>query len=150
MSLLLAACIVLGVHDGDTLTARCQGRARDLTVRVAEVDAPEYPAFTWGLQPGAVEARDLAVKLCPVGGATKLRLWKYDKRTSRWIAYVECNGMDLSTQLVARGAAWAYLPAKDSDIVALQKAAQDQRVGLWAPGNASVPPSQWRKGCRCQ
>lgn len=142
--ILLAACIILAVHDGDTLTAKCDKRVRPIVVRVAEIDAPEEPAFTWGKQPGADEAKAAAIAICPVGGAAKVRLYKYDGRTRRWIAYVECGGKDLSTQLVAQGYAWAYLTAKKSDMPALMKAAQDQQVNLWAPGLNSIAPTLWR------
>lgn len=144
MSILLAACLILAVHDGDTVTAKCEGRAHLMTVRVAEIDAPEYKSFSWGDQPGRDEARNEAVRLC-LHQPAKLRLYKFDPRTQRWIAYVECRGMDLGTQLVAQGLAWTYLPAKRSEMLALQKAAQDQRVGLWAAGAQSLAPSVWRK-----
>lgn len=144
MSLTLLLCTIIAVHDGDTLTANCQKRAKPVVIRLAEVDAPEMKAFTWGEQPGARAATAASQALC-MGQPAKVRLWKYDSRTKRWIAYVECRGMDLSTQLVARGLAWSYLPAKKSDMPALMKAAQDQRVGLWAPGSASIPPTTWRK-----
>ena len=39
----MLACTVIGIADGDTLTARCDtidGRV-NVTVRVAELDAPE-------------------------------------------------------------------------------------------------------------
>ena len=52
-SLLLAAalCLVVGIQDGDTLTARCSDAGDDITVKVrlAEIDAPEKRQ-PWGMQ----------------------------------------------------------------------------------------------------
>ena len=41
MSVLLAACLITAVHDGDTLTANCQQRKAPITIRVAVSDRPE-------------------------------------------------------------------------------------------------------------
>ncbi len=45
----MLACTVIGIADGDTLTARCdvpEGKI-NVTVRVADIDAPEK-AQAWG------------------------------------------------------------------------------------------------------
>ncbi len=152
MSVLLAACIVLAApktnppsfHDGDTVAVQCPQRKHSLTLRVAEADTPEFRAFKWGDQPGRTAARDEAMRICPIGKPADVRLNKYDGRTKRWIAHIRCNGVDLSRTLVAQGLAWSYIPDKGSSIPALQKAAQDQRIGLWAPGLQSVAPTVWR------
>lgn len=143
MSLLL--CLVLAAHDGDTLTVQCQQRAKPLIVRVAEIDAPEFHAFTWGDQPGRLEALAEAKAVCPVGGPAKVRLNLFDTRTKRWIAHIECAGVDLSSDLAEKGLAWPYITAKKSAIPALVKGAQDQQIGLWAPGLNSIAPAIWRK-----
>lgn len=39
MSIILAACLVIAVVDGDTLTALCD--QQQVKVRLAEIDAPE-------------------------------------------------------------------------------------------------------------
>ncbi len=145
MSVLLAACIVIAMHDGDTLTVKCTQRVRPLVIRVLGIDAPEFPAFTWGLQPGAKDALAEAKKVCPVGGKADIRLTKFDSRTKRWIAGVQCNLVDLSTDLVETGNAWCYMAPKASDYCALQQAAKDQRVGIWSVGAPpAVPPNVWR------
>ena len=42
MPLALLLCLVVGVTDGDTLTARCGTEPRQtLTIRLAEIDAPD-------------------------------------------------------------------------------------------------------------
>jgi len=144
MSILLAACIILAVHDGDTLTAKCEKRVKPLVLRVAEIDAPEYAAFKWGDQPGRTEARDTAVALCRVGGPAKVRLNLFDKRTSRWIAHVECRGFDLSYHLASNGLVWPYIVDKKTRITGAVRDAQDRAVGLWVRGGAPVAPTVWR------
>lgn len=158
MSIILACVIALTIpttghakpkpnpHDADTYwVEKCDKRVKPLELRVSQIDAPEFPAFTWGLQPGAFEARAEAMTICAPGAPVKVRLKKLDGRTKRWIADMECNGMDLSHMLAASGTVWAYLPDKKSDVPALVRAAQDQQVGLWRAGNVPVAPSVWRK-----
>ncbi len=74
MSILLAACIVVSFHDADTLTVRCEKRAKDMVIRVAEIDCPEAKAFCWGPQPGIALATKAAREVCPVGEPAKVRL----------------------------------------------------------------------------
>jgi endonuclease YncB( thermonuclease family) len=147
MSVLLAACLITAVHDGDTVTANCQQRAKPISVRVAGIDAPEMAAFTWATQPGAVEARDHARELC-LKKRADVRLDKYDSRTKRWVARVSCSGFDLGTQMVVAGLAWVYMPPAKSDLPALQRAAQALKVGVWA--NEAVAPSAWRSKGACR
>ena len=142
MSVLLAACIVTAVYDGDTLTAKCEKRASPVRVRVAGIDSPELKAFTWQTQPGAIEARTAARTLCLKQKAV-IRLDVYDRRTSRWVGRVVCQGQDLGKHMVSGGNAWAYMPTKTADYSIQMRGAQDQRIGLW--NGEAVSPAAWRK-----
>lgn len=142
--LLLTACVVVKVHDGDTLTVQCPKRVNPIVLRIAEIDAPELAAFTWGTQPYAPEAAAEAQKVCGGQQAAVVHLNTYDKRTSRWIGHISCGGVDLSSHQVALGFAWSYLPDKKSSIPALMAQAQQWKEGLWALPNP-VAPSVWRK-----
>lgn len=149
MSILLAACLVVAMHDADTATVRCPQRAKTTTVRVAGIDAPEMAAFTWKTQPYAVEARNAAQALC-MSRPADVRLLKYDSRTKRWIGTLDCGGVDLSHYLVQHGYAWSFMADAKSDLPALMKQAQGFKSGLWADP-AAVAPSEWRKpltGCK--
>lgn len=48
-SALILACLVVGVTDGDTLSARCdvEGELQAVTVRLSQIDAPEKRQ-AWG------------------------------------------------------------------------------------------------------
>ena len=52
----LLLCVIVGITDGDTLTARCE--AQTIKVRLAEVDAPEHH------QPFGTRSREHLAALC--------------------------------------------------------------------------------------
>lgn len=58
----LLLCVVVGVTDGDTLTARCDSaadaRVQTIKVRLAEVEAPEHH------QPFGTRSRENLAALC--------------------------------------------------------------------------------------
>ena len=90
----LLLCVVVGITDGDTLTARCDSAAdasvQLIKVRLAEVDAPEHH------QPFGTRSREHLATLClnqnaevrPVAGRGGL------DRYGRRVAHVNCNGTD--------------------------------------------------------
>jgi endonuclease YncB( thermonuclease family) len=133
-------CLVVGVSDGDTLTARCGAPSsfRQVKVRLAEIDAPEKrQAF------GQLAKLSLSA-LCYGAWAT-IAAEKRD-RYGRTVAKVECHGQDVNAEQVRRGMAWVYqryAPA-DSPLHALEADARLARAGLWADPY-SVPPSEWRR-----
>ena len=109
-------CVVVGISDGDTLTARCDSAAdasaQTIKVRLAEVDAPEHH------QAFGTRSRDHLASLCfkqsaevrpiaPGGGLD---------RYGRTVAHVSCNGIDANTERCAP--AWpGYLTAMSSTAV---------------------------------
>ncbi len=144
MSAALLTCLVVGIADGDTLTARCEveGKPQTIVVRIRQIDAPE----TSSKQPFGQAAKRHLSKLCFKQEAS-VKLSK--KQTyGREVGDVACSGVDVSRSLVAAGLAWAYDGfAKDADLYDLQAAAREARRGLWSD-TSPVPPWDWRRGVR--
>ena len=98
-------CLIVGISDGDTLTARCPAADpahpyQQVRVRLAEIDAPESrQAF------GQRSKRHLS-DLCFKTDAT-IRPTATD-RYGRTVARVECRGKDANLEQVKAGLAWAY------------------------------------------
>ena len=104
MDLLGAAlvCLVVGISDGDTLTARCPTSDAahpfiQVKVRLAEIDAPESG------QPFGRRAKDHLSALCFEAQAT-IRQTARD-RYGRMVARVECRGKDANMEMVKAGMA---------------------------------------------
>jgi endonuclease YncB( thermonuclease family) len=133
---------VVGIVDGDTLDVKVSARKVE-RVRLVEIDAPEEGApyskaakkqlsdLTFGQEIGvAVVARDR------------------DKRVvGRVFAPGDDDLIDVSREMVAKGAAWYFDNfGKDRSLLIDQSAARKQGLGLWAlPENQRVPPWEWRK-----
>ena len=103
-------CLVVGISDGDTLTARCptgdvaHPYSQD-KVRLAEIDAPESG------QPYGRRAKEYLSALCYQVEAT-IRPTTTD-RYGRTVARVECRGLDANLEMVKAGMAWAYTNCHD-------------------------------------
>lgn len=143
---LLVACLVIGVADGDSLKVKCDEREPAISVRLAEIDAPEiaHKAFGIAEQPGGRESRAALAALCLKQPATVRRL-AFD-RYRRTVAVVTCNGVNANAAQVRAGMAWAYtatLRAR-SKMPALETAARAEKLGVWADP-AAVAPWTWRK-----
>ena len=125
----------MAVLDGDTLLV--QHGDRTLSVRLADIDAPEKA------QPGGAAAHNSLSEL--VNGKqleiTSVSMDQY----GRMVAKIKVDFLDVNAEQVRRGMAWEYsLHHSNKDMVALQKAAQAAKRGLWAKPNP-IPPSDWRK-----
>lgn len=132
-------CLVVAVSDGDTLRARCgeAGQYEQVTVRLAEIDAPEKA------QPFGQRSKQSLASLC-FGSTALIRPEKQD-RYGRTVARVECRGKDSSAEQVRAGMAWAFTRyLTDPEIARLESAARLAGIGLWDDRQA-VPPWQWRK-----
>ena len=136
-------CLVVGVNDGDTLTARCGSAANDrqVRVRIAAIDAPERG------QPYGKRARQALSALCHRQQAVISSTGK--DRYGRLVADVQCQGQDAGMYLVDAGLAWVYdrYAASHWHLYGLQQSAQQAGRGLWANGRA-VPPWEWRRPTR--
>lgn len=134
-----ALCLVVAISDGDTLKARCgePGAYQQVTVRLAEIDAPEKG------QPYGQRSKQALSALC-FGVSATIKPQTQD-RYGRTVARVECNGQDASAEMVRHGMAWFFVRyGKDAAIKSLEDAARTARAGLWAD-RYSVPPWEWRK-----
>lgn len=130
-------CKVVGIADGDTITALCSGNDR-VKIRLAEIDAPEKAqAF------GARSKQSLS-DLC-FGKPAEI-VPKTKDRYGRTVARVICAGADANAEQVRRGMAWVYdRYVTDRSLYALQTSAKDSRRGLWSDPDPT-PPWEWRHG----
>lgn len=131
-------CIVVAVSDGDTLKARCGGptQYQQVTVRLAEIDAPEKQ------QAFGNRSKKALSDLCFQQPAT-IRPTTRD-RYGRTVARVECGDKDASAEQVRNGMAWAFTRyLTDPEIARLEVSARAQHSGLWAD-NEPIAPWEWR------
>ena len=145
----LLLCTVVGISDGDTLTARCAERStssaseqevlRTIKVRLADIDAPEKA------QPFGQRSKQYLSDLCFRKQAEVVPQARLD-RYGRTVAHVRCDGQDANAAQVKAGMAWVYTryAAKGSSLQAIQAKAMDDRRGLWSDDHP-VPPWDWRR-----
>ncbi|MBS0291882.1 MAG: thermonuclease family protein [Proteobacteria bacterium] len=128
-------CLVVAIHDGDTLTARCgsPGAWRRERVRIAAIDAPE------SRQAFGQRARQNLAQLCFRQQAHLYRLGH--DHYGRTLAQVRCQGRDVAAAQVGSGLAWVYAPqaARHPDLVALERQARQRRTGLWSQKRPLAP-----------
>lgn len=135
----LLICLIVGIADGDTLTARCgePGEFQQVKVRLAEIDAPEKS------QAFGQRSKDHLSELCFQQRAEIKPVTK--DRYGRTVARVQCQAEDASASLVKGGMAWAYTKyLTDPEIKRLELQAQSSGIGLWVD-QAPVPPWEFRK-----
>jgi len=134
----LLTCIVIAIADSDTLTARCDtadGRA-NVTVRLAEIDAPER-AQAFGNR-----SKQHLAELCFQNFAMVTP--RTTDRYGRTVARVECDGIDANVEQVRAGMAWAFTKyLTDPAIKVLEDQAHEARLGLWRDAEP-VAPWEWR------
>jgi endonuclease YncB( thermonuclease family) len=156
---LLAACLVIGVPDGDSLKVTCPDRKAALSIRLQGIDAPEiaHPGLHIAEQPYGRESKAALTALC-LSTHAHVTLISLD-RYQRHIAKVRCGevavpypkytmtlpGIDASTYQVEHGNAWSYLAPRRSTLPAAMATAQQRHLGLWALPNP-IKPSVWRHG----
>lgn len=133
-------CLIVGVSDGDTLTARCgkPGAYEQVKVRLSAIDAPEKA------QPFGQRSRQHLADLCFQQQATLTP--KTKDRYGRTVADVECRGQDAGTEQVRAGLAWYYVRYGKGyeQLRALEAEARSAGRGLWSEPGA-VEPWNWRR-----
>lgn len=136
---LASDCKVVGVTDGDTITALCAGNEQ-VKVRLAEIDAPEKK------QPFGTRSKQSLSDLCFGKQADVLPQTK--DRYGRTIARVKCDGQDASAHQVQTGMAWVFdRYVTDRSLYTLQNMARTGGRGLWVEAGA-VAPWEWRRASR--
>jgi endonuclease YncB( thermonuclease family) len=135
----LVLCLVVGISDGDTLKARCgePGAYEQVTIRLAEIDAPEKG------QAFGRRSKEALSALC-FGVHATIKPVAVD-RYGRTVARVECNGLDASSEQVRIGMAWRFVRySNDRAMQSVEDAARTARKGLWGDPTP-VPPWEYRK-----
>lgn len=133
-------CLVVGVSDGDTLTARCgePSAYEQVKVRLSAIDAPEKA------QPFGQISRQHLASLCFRQQATITPRMR--DRYGRTVADVECEGRDAGREQVRAGLAWYYVQyGKGYEALGvMQETARLAGRGLWSSANPTAP-WEWRR-----
>jgi len=150
-------CLVVGISDGDTLTARCPTQDvahpyQQIKVRFQGIDAPERK------QPFGNRAREALSDLVYMKEA-ELRCNKMDRYKrhicSVWVAPASApNGprtLDAGLAMVSVGMAWWYRhyakeqsPQERGQYEFAEQEAKARQVGLWRDP-APIAPWEWRR-----
>ncbi len=134
-------CIVERIVDGDTLVCARLGR-----VRLIGIDSPEGDQ-----QPFGDQARDALETLVPVG--TRLQLEgdvEPRDRYGRRLSYAWREGVLVNWVMVRSG--WAVMLTIPpnvqyvDDLRGAQRAAREDRAGLWAVDGFACEPARHRRG----
>ena len=152
-ALLLPLCLTTGVNaaqvvsvgDGDTL--RVSEGSRQITIRLACIDAPETSQRPWGTRSTA-----LLKELTPVGSEVSLRVQTTDQY-GRTIAELLNHRGNVNQLMVEAGQAFAYrryLHQCDAQrYLQIEAEAKRQGNGVWSVGPAGITrPWDYRKGRR--
>jgi endonuclease YncB( thermonuclease family) len=128
---------VVGVVDGDTLTVVVGGR--QVTVRIADIDAPEK------CQAHGTRAKQVLSELV-MGLTVRLKITGKDAY-GRSVANIETDDhADVGEAMIDRGAAWVYRKySQDARLLKAEASAKRFRVGLWGDATQQ-PPWEWRAG----
>lgn len=127
---------VVHVGDGDTLTIESSDGQRR-RVRLAWIDAPELDQ-AYGHQARAaldhkVYGREVTVQVVDVD------------QYGRIVGLVRLGERDINAEMIAEGWAWHYRHYSQSpEFEALEQAAREKRLGLWA-GEHPMPPWEFRQ-----
>ena len=127
---------VVSIIDGDTLVVQDAAKKRYI-VRLAAIDATEAKQAFW-----KESARSLA-GLCYKKPAQVE--WS-ERRRTRYIGYVTCDGKEANAEQLKRGMAWSSRRASSptSGLYELEAYARLRKIGLWADDDA-VAPWEFRK-----
>lgn len=130
---------VVGVADGDTLTAFAPGQ-RQLKCRLYGIDAPEKrQAFG--------QASKMSLAELTFGREAEIEIVDRD-RYGRSVCRIAVGGRDINREQIARGMAWMYRQyARDQDYSEAELIARTRRIGIWREAEPT-PPWAFRKIAR--
>lgn len=132
ISLLALTLSVVRVVDGDTLVL-AEG-SQKITIRLAEIDAPERT------QPYSQVSRRNLEALCRHAKAVEVMPVDTD-RYGRTVAHVRCDGVSANWKQVEDGLAWCFTRyLKQPDVcLPLEKVAREAKRGLWREPRPEAP-----------
>lgn len=131
-ALIATALSVSSVADGDTLTVR--DSANTITIRLAEIDAPERT------QPYSQISRRNLLALC--GPTASVRYERVDiDRYGRTVAHVWCDGVHVNWRQVEDGLAWCFTRylQQPKQCIPREEAAREAARGLWRDAQPVAP-----------
>lgn len=127
---------VISIKDGDTAVILSDKKIQ-MKVRLAEIDAPEKEQDF-----GQVSKQSLSDLI--FGKEVTVEKVEIDKY-GRIVGKIFLDKKDINAEQVKKGMAWVYTQYnKSMDLMNLEKAAKNQKIGLWANKNP-IPPWQWRR-----
>lgn len=133
-----AQYLVVGVADGDTLTALSGGR--QLKCRLYGIDAPEKKQ-AYG------QASKASLAALAFGRRAEIDVVGRD-RYGRAVCKVTVGGVDVNREQIARGMAWMYRQyAKEAHYSDAEALAQARQAGVWRDIDP-VPPWDFRRKSR--
>lgn len=122
---------VVGISDGDTLTALSGGRER-VKCRLYGIDAPEKKQ-AYG------QASKASLAALSFGRSAVIDVMGHD-RYGRALCKVQVNGLDVNREQIARGMAWMYRQyARDADYSDAEMAARAHGLGVWRDSDPVAP-----------
>jgi endonuclease YncB( thermonuclease family) len=134
--------IVVGVSDGDTVTALTHEKTQ-MKIRLSGIDAPEKR------QPYGERSKQNLSELV-YGKEVDLSCGKID-RYKRHICLIKVDGKDANLEQIRAGMAWHYKayakeqPIAEREMYAAEEIkARQRRTGLWRDAE-QVPPWDWRR-----
>jgi endonuclease YncB( thermonuclease family) len=126
---------VSAVLDGDSIIVVDAGQ-REVQVRLAQIDAPEYGQADW-------QASKQSLSELLLGRAVTVERVDAD-RYGRVVGRVWKDGVDANLEQVRRGVAWVYRQyATDQTYFRAEEEARKERRGLWSQPHP-VPPWRFR------
>lgn len=132
--------VVFVVIDGDTVLFKpdSYGAASRafLKIRLANIDAPER-----GQPYGDAATRALSTLV--LDQRVELNTVAIDVY-GRTIAQIQLRDVQVNTELVRRGLAWASSYRRNAELKAVQRDAQQAARGLWREAEP-IPPWVWRR-----
>ena len=140
---------VIRVDDGDTLVLLNEANQK-IKLRLSDIDAPEVSHGR--SKPGQAFSRRSTKSLASMalGQQAIARCFDVD-RYERPVCRIEVSGMDVNSEQVRLGMAWANGANKryvrNPQTYVLEAEAREARVGLWSAAQPPIPPWEWRRVC---